>query len=844
MIIRPVEKDLLNELKNLASNATIQKISARLTFMVRLVNDQPYRGYNISKRIIDFYTIENEITAGLQSYYDYLPVPAITSVDIDPAPDGIYGLMARATVNVRVFSLKQLKEIEWAFFPGITAIIEVVRSRNNSNIDFLTPRYIQNPNLLKDIVFSPEKMIEIHKASKGNRIFFVGILKRTTVSSNNNTFDVSFEFSNFSIASVFFARNLDASNVEAANKTLSGFFSDVVKQLKEKGRIFTATQVGLSQTFEQFRKLSGALPAADMVQGGYFYDVQDTDDNFSIASNFFDSREYITFGDFVEEVLLRYIEITYPKDFLNKQFVFPFDIQNSYMFIHNNLRTNTANIVFPTEYFNIPLASNPDAIMGQGDIIEHNEWFFKNFNKVYNFPKNGTVGKISKILLDKSYLMSLLLNFENIEEKPFAEIIDTIVRDIIKATYNFSQLFIMKVGKENPRFVIYDNRLLDIDVTVDRVDIETRVKPSPPEINIFELQDARYSFDIPEFLSMAVMMRRLSNSLKSYTANPINFLVPDSVEDVVLSSLRRLNVEGNFQEEGEVPKRRVVTKININADALLAIMSNENFSALKSALDDTPIEQENTWGWIEKEYSYLFDELSKEKSLTTYNETNVIGIASPELERVGNEIKLKRTENNKKYVSSIYLILALQNAGLSQEDWDLFLNAGAGFKNEEKVRSELSKHYKNVNDSTNVNALIAKKQRELGNTSNFLSIKNNVLSDKKEIFEDVEILVINIDETKVVYIPKIREIFYKTLMFFMNYEEENRGNAANYLTGVTLNITVPGNSLWRIFDTFRLRGIPDTYFDNGYFIVTKIRHSVSGGSWTTDVEAKYFYTGG
>lgn len=948
MLIRSLHPSVVKYIRQFASTSTVQKISARLVFMVRVRDAAPFRAYNIVLNNINFYTIENEITPDLQSYYDYLPAPAILSVDVDPAPDGIYGMMARATVNVRCFSLKQLRELEWSLFPGITALIEVVRTNNEIPVDFISDRYVRNPSLLKDILFSPQSVIKLHEIDEGNRIFFPGILKRTNVSYNNNTFDITFEFSNFSIASVFFSRNYDIKDVETARKTLAGFYNERWSTLSSQKKVRSGQDLNLDRTYQMFGGGNKAFPAEKGIEVGVGTHFDTGDKTFapSLPSNIFESLEYIRFEDFLKEILIPYIRDTYPEDVPPEMAILPIDIDNSYMFIHKHLRTNNVDIIFPTEYMVFDSTNmTPDYIMGFSDYEDHAEWFEKNFGKPYTRHQIGSVGKVGKVMLARKYLSELIGEFERGDDKPFSFIIDRIIQDIIKSTYGFSQLFLMKVGEQ---YVIYDNRLLDVETPVQQVENKSRLEPE--EIKIWELHDISYTLDIPEYLAMAVMMKRLSASLNTYVIDPVDFLIPGSVEDVVLKTLTGERVKGTALEDTTESSDVVVTKVNLSAEVIRALMNNPNFRALMNVIKenesggnyeaieiehiiakhgsygnafalarlantrfargkvwyrvrgdqkeeitgelvrkveqassfrdlvthpfvDVPKSQvslpvspgryttacgayqftETTWRWIEREYADLWRELSKKADVavdSAGNEMVVTGLPPATVYEyqvvvdttIQSRLVVPPTPVNQDYMVAIYLTIILNNANLTEEEWNLFLNEGFGFKREEIVKEKLTTHFASLR-KVNLNASIRRDAFERkGNVSTFLSIKHKDLSETKSV-KSITFDVTKVDDRYVAYIPMHLSTYYEVLLYMGTLPERQRGRGAQYLTGITLNITVPGNSLWRVFDTFKIEGIPEIYYENGYFIVTKISHNISGGTWTTGVTAKYFYTG-
>jgi len=262
--------------------------------------------------------------------------------------------------------------------------------------------------------------------------------------------------------------------------------------------------------------------------------------------------------------------------------ILPIDIDNSYMFIHKHLRTNNVDIIFPTEYMVFDSTNmTPDYIMGFSDYEDHAEWFEKNFGKPYTRHPIGSVGKVGKVMLARKYLSELIGEFERGDDKPFSFMIDRIIQDIIKSTYGFSQLFLMKVGEQ---YVIYDNRLLDVETPVQQVENKSRLEPE--EIKIWELHDISYTLDIPEYLAMAVMMKRLSDSLNTYVNDPVDFLIPGSVEDVVLKTLTGERVKGTALEDTTESSDVVVTKVNLSAEVIRALMNNPNFRALMNVIKE------------------------------------------------------------------------------------------------------------------------------------------------------------------------------------------------------------------------------------------------------------------
>jgi len=460
------------------------------------------------------------------------------------------------------------------------------------------------------------------------------------------------------------------------------------------------------------------------------------------------------------------------------------------------------------------------------------------------------------------------------------------------------------------------------------------------------LHNVGYSLDIPEYLAMAVMTRRLSSAVYNYELNPIDFLIPSSVEDVVLKSLSGEAITSS-ETELQTSTSRVVRRLNMSAETIRTLMNNpsfrrlmqitretessNNYNAIQSRIiqktgsreeafriakrdfrsgmgegkifykvqsgkkqetsevfrkienatrfTDLPTHpfafskleeistRENglytsaagayqftrtTWSWIEREYKDLLLELAKPAQAEVSQSGNEVVVTAPEPMEIyvydqivgGRLIKdygvfVPFSERNQDYMAAIYLthILALE---LSEEEWDRFLS-GAGFGREETVGQALASHFEGLkNVSLNTSLLRASVDSDY---STLVIYKKGATRDKLRVGE-VTLDVTRVNDREVVYIPRVKEIYYKVRLFMGSVtSEEKRARGAQYLTNVRMTLTVPGNAMWRIFDTFLLDGVPEVYYRNGYFIVTKLSHRVSGGSWLTEVEAKFFYTG-
>ena len=60
------------------------------------------------------------------------------------------------------------------------------------------------------------------------------------------------------------------------------------------------------------------------------------------------------------------------------------------------------------------------------------------------------------------------------------------------------------------------------------------------------------------------------------------------------------------------------------------------------------------------------------------------------------------------------------------------------------------------------------------------------------------------------------------------------------LDGVSLSLKLDGIEGLRIYDVFNCSGVPAKYYERGVFAITAVKHSITGGDWTTDLECMYF----
>ena len=60
------------------------------------------------------------------------------------------------------------------------------------------------------------------------------------------------------------------------------------------------------------------------------------------------------------------------------------------------------------------------------------------------------------------------------------------------------------------------------------------------------------------------------------------------------------------------------------------------------------------------------------------------------------------------------------------------------------------------------------------------------------------------------------------------------------LDGVEMSIKLDGIEGLRLYDVFNCSGVPARYFNNGVFAIAGVKHSISGGDWTTDLECMFF----
>ena len=60
------------------------------------------------------------------------------------------------------------------------------------------------------------------------------------------------------------------------------------------------------------------------------------------------------------------------------------------------------------------------------------------------------------------------------------------------------------------------------------------------------------------------------------------------------------------------------------------------------------------------------------------------------------------------------------------------------------------------------------------------------------------------------------------------------------LDGVEMSLKLDGIEGLRIYDVFNCSGVPAKYYNKGVFAITGVKHAISAGDWTTDLECMYF----
>ena len=59
------------------------------------------------------------------------------------------------------------------------------------------------------------------------------------------------------------------------------------------------------------------------------------------------------------------------------------------------------------------------------------------------------------------------------------------------------------------------------------------------------------------------------------------------------------------------------------------------------------------------------------------------------------------------------------------------------------------------------------------------------------------------------------------------------------LDGVELSLKLDGIEGLRIYDVFNCTGVPAKYYER-VFLQSRVKHSIAGGDWTTDLECMFF----
>jgi hypothetical protein len=73
-------------------------------------------------------------------------------------------------------------------------------------------------------------------------------------------------------------------------------------------------------------------------------------------------------------------------------------------------------------------------------------------------------------------------------------------------------------------------------------------------------------------------------------------------------------------------------------------------------------------------------------------------------------------------------------------------------------------------------------------------------------------------------------------------KDKNPKNCVKYnmaLAGIELNLQLDGIEGIRLWDMFSCTGVPTSYYMQGLWRVTSIKHSISGTDWTTDITAQF-----
>ena len=77
------------------------------------------------------------------------------------------------------------------------------------------------------------------------------------------------------------------------------------------------------------------------------------------------------------------------------------------------------------------------------------------------------------------------------------------------------------------------------------------------------------------------------------------------------------------------------------------------------------------------------------------------------------------------------------------------------------------------------------------------------------------------------------------MLEFCKMDESVSNNLVNNqrLDGVELSLKLDGIEGLRLMDMFNCSGVPTKYFDRGTFMISGVKHNISGGDWTTDSDA-------
>lgn len=81
------------------------------------------------------------------------------------------------------------------------------------------------------------------------------------------------------------------------------------------------------------------------------------------------------------------------------------------------------------------------------------------------------------------------------------------------------------------------------------------------------------------------------------------------------------------------------------------------------------------------------------------------------------------------------------------------------------------------------------------------------------------------------------------MLKFCKLDADNTGNHMVHnqrLDGIDISLQLDGIEGLRLYDVFKCQGIPYKYYNKGVFAISGIKHAISDGDWTTDIDA-FFY---